>query len=119
MIKTYTIAGTAMKDGKRTWRFASGKIKAREIVLKRTGFSDIQLVELPTEMSRDDAIKHLATMNITAEMPKTGRKPGIKSATPAEEGARELLDAIAEPAAGTSAAVTDQDMEFLTSMKEG
>ena len=106
MSRTFTIAGTAMKDGKRTWRFASGKAAGREAVLKRTGFTDIQLVDLPSAMSREDAIKHLATLNITAEMPKTGRKPSAKAATPAEEGARELLDAVADtaPAAEPAAA---------------
>ena len=124
MSKTFTIAGTAMKDGKRTFRFASGNSKTREVTLTRTGFTDIQLVDLPSAMSREDAIKHLATLNITAEMPKTGRKPSAKAATPAEEGARELLDALAdttpaaEPVAET-AAVTDEDMSFLTNMSEG
>jgi hypothetical protein len=124
MTKTFTIAGTAIKDGRRTWRFASGKLKAREAVLVRTGFTDIQLIELPGAMSREQAIEHLATLNITAEMPKTGRKPGTAAATPAEEGARELLDAIADAAPASEpvaepVAVTAEDMSYLTDMKEG
>lgn len=120
MSKTFTIAGTAMKDGKRTWRFASGKSAEREAVLKRTGFSDIQLIELPNAMTREDAIKHLATLNITAEMPKTGRRP---DPTKVEAAARELLDAVNEQvpdAAGTEPAadtVIADDVAFLTSMK--
>ena len=113
MSRTFTIAGTAMKDGKRTWRFASGKAAGREAVLKRTGFTDIQLVDLPTAMSREDAIKHLATLNITAEMPKTGRKPSkADAAGTVEAGAKALLDAVEQP----TETVAADDVEFLTNM---
>ena len=116
MSRTFTIAGTAMKDGKRTWRFASGKAAAREAVLKRTGFTDIQLVDLPQAMSREDATKHLATLNITAEMPKTGRKPSEnKSAGTVEAGAKALLDAVAQTEQPKETVAAD-DVEFLTNM---
>jgi hypothetical protein len=66
MEKLYTVAGTSRRNGTVKFRF-SNDIKGRVPMLIRTGHSEIRLVELPTAMSKDDAIAHLATVGITVE----------------------------------------------------
>lgn len=70
MAKTYTLAGTSHYKGETAYRFATKKLNVRVGVLKRNGHTKINLVELPSEMTKADAIAHLNTLNITAVMPK-------------------------------------------------
>lgn len=70
MAKTYTLAGTSHYKGETAYRFATKKLGVRVGVLKRNGHTKINLVELPSEMTKVEAVAHLATLNISAVMPK-------------------------------------------------
>jgi 3-hydroxyacyl-CoA dehydrogenase len=58
-IKTFTIVGTSVVDGKVTNRFANGDIETRIKALKAAGHTRVSLTELPRPMSKDDALKFL------------------------------------------------------------
>ena len=53
--KTFTIAGYYNLNGRVKLRVATGSIARRTAVLKSSGHTDINLVELPTPMTRADA----------------------------------------------------------------
>lgn len=53
--KTFTIAGYSNLNGRVKLRVATGSIARRTAVLKSSGHTDINLVELPTPMTRADA----------------------------------------------------------------
>jgi hypothetical protein len=53
--KLFTIAGTSNLNGKVKFRFATGTVKHRSLVLARNGHSNIKLFELPNAMSKEDA----------------------------------------------------------------
>lgn len=55
MDKTFTIAGTSVFEGVKTFRFANGKLNLRVNMLRHYGHEDINLVELPREMTKVDA----------------------------------------------------------------
>lgn len=54
-MKTFTIAGTSNLNGVTKLRVANGSIKHRTDVLTRGGHTEINLVELPSPMTRDEA----------------------------------------------------------------
>ena len=53
--KTFTIAGYSSLNGRVKLRVATGTIARRAAVLKSSGHTDINLVELPSPMTRADA----------------------------------------------------------------
>ena len=55
MSKTFTIVGTSVLNGKSKFRFANGSVKGRSRVLERNGHTNIDLVELPRAMSKEEA----------------------------------------------------------------
>lgn len=73
MSKLYTIAGTSVLNGVRTYRFATGKINVRIGVLRRNDHSEITLFELPEAMHKDGAIQWLMTKGVDAKLPAIGR----------------------------------------------
>ena len=124
MSRTFTVAGTSNLNGVVTYRFASSTAKARKAVLERDNHTDVNLIDLPNPMSKDDAIAHLNSIGITAVLPKTGRTPNAKTT---EAAAQELLDAVNESVAADTAApvetpaenVVAEDIAFLTTMNQG
>ena len=113
MSRTFTVAGTSIKDGTLTYRFASGTAKARAAVLTRDNHTEINLIDLPNAMTKDEAIAHLNGLGITAVLPKTGRKPAENKTV--EAGAKALLDAV-EQTEQPAEAVAEEDVKFLTNM---
>lgn len=61
MDKTFTIAGTSVVDGVKTFRFANGKLNIRVNMLRHCGHDDINLVELPKAMTKVQAMAWLLT----------------------------------------------------------
>jgi len=55
MSKTFTVAGTSVLNGKEKVRFAND-IATRVKVLARNGHTDVDLIELPTEMDKEMAV---------------------------------------------------------------
>ena len=64
--KTFTVAGTATNaDGTVKVRFANDLV-ARIKILNKNNCTNINLVELPREMTKLQALQHLQTLGITA-----------------------------------------------------
>ncbi len=61
MADTYTVAGTSIKKGVKTNRFANGTAASRAKVLEKDNHTEIMLFDLPTPMSKEDALAWLAT----------------------------------------------------------
>lgn len=62
--KLFTVAGTATQNGITKARFANDLV-ARIKILNKAGCTDINLVELPTPMTKLQALQHLQTLGIT------------------------------------------------------
>ena len=65
MSKLFTVAGTSVLDGVKTYRFANDMSRVK--VLERVGHTDVELIELPKAMSKEDAVAFLTTKGITAD----------------------------------------------------
>ena len=63
--KTFTVAGTATQNGVTKARFANDLV-ARIKILNKAGCTDINLIELPTPMTKLQALQHLQTVGITS-----------------------------------------------------
>jgi hypothetical protein len=64
--KTFTVAGTATNaDGTVKVRFANDLV-ARIKILNKNNCTNINLVELPTAMTKLEALQHLQSLGITA-----------------------------------------------------
>jgi len=65
--KTFTVAGTATNpDGTTKARFANDLV-ARIKILNKAGCTNINLVELPTPMTKLEALQHLQTLEQTGD----------------------------------------------------
>ena len=62
--KTFTVAGTATQNGVTKARFANDLV-ARIKILNKAGCTDINLIELPTPMTKLQALQHLQSLGIT------------------------------------------------------
>ena len=58
MSKSFTVAGTSVLKGKEKVRFAND-IATRVKVLERNGHTDVDLITLPTEMDKEQAVLFL------------------------------------------------------------
>ena len=70
--KLFTVAGTSKLNGEYKVRFANDTMRIK--VLTKSGHEDITLVELPSEMSKLDAIKFIAGLD---EFQTVGSKTAI------------------------------------------
>ena len=62
--KLFTVAGTATQNGITKARFANDLV-ARIKILNKAGCTDINLIELPTPMTKLQALQYLQTLGIT------------------------------------------------------
>ena len=99
--KTYTIAGSTIFEGRKTFRFANGKLNVRRNMLSHKGHRAIRLVQLPKEMNKVQAIAFLQTQGVKAVLPT--RSANKKRKSPIVTAA-EALVAKKEKAAATRAA---------------
>ena len=58
MSKSFTVAGTSVLNGKEKVRFAND-LAVRVKVLARNGHTDVDLIQLPTEMDKEQAVLFL------------------------------------------------------------
>jgi hypothetical protein len=105
MSKLYTIAGTSILDGTRTYRFATGNVRVRAGVLRRNDHTEIELFELPEPMGKTEAVSWLNSQGIDARMPAVGRagltaeqRAELEAQREAERAEAARLDAEAEAA---------------------
>jgi len=107
MSKTFTFAGTCTENNATVYKFANKASRAKE--LERFGCSNVNLVELPKAMSKEDAVVFLATKGITADK-------AVKAAAPkavkvkAEKPVKAKLPKVATPnPRGTEAAAANAE----------
>jgi hypothetical protein len=106
MSNTYNIAGFSTKNGKTSFRVANGSAVARTKVLERDGHTNVDLIDLPTAMSKEDAFAFArkaitVTGDVANVAPKTSTIKVVKTKTEAKailkgetkvEPVRELTD---------------------------
>ena len=90
MSKTFNVAGFSSKDGKVSFRVANGSAAARTKVLAKDGHENIDLIDLPREMSKDEAAAFVAqamgkTVPTATAKPKVEKVAGITVKAPAKE----------------------------------
>lgn len=79
-MSTYTIAGFSSKNGKVSARVANGSVTLRTKVLERDGHTNVDLINLPTAMSKEDAVAFVSkAMNVPVATPAV--KAAAKAAT--------------------------------------
>ncbi len=71
MSKLFSVAGVSTLAGERTFRFANTMDRVKGLL--RSGHTDVELMELPTAMTKEEAVAFLATKGLTAEL-KSVRK---------------------------------------------
>lgn len=77
--KKYTIAGTTMFNGTRTYRFATGKLNVRRNMLKFAGHTAIKLQTLPRPMTKPQAMAFLLEAGTKAKLPTRATNKKAKS----------------------------------------
>ena len=58
--KRFSVAGVSTLDGKTKIRFANDVMRIK--ILAKNGHTDVELVELPNEMTKAEAVQHLKTV---------------------------------------------------------
>jgi ribosomal protein L35AE/L33A len=87
MDKQFTVAGVSTHNGVVKYRFANSL--ERDKVLRKSGHTDIKLIELPNAMSKEDAVSYInqhtdfvAVVKPTVKSkiePKAQREPKAKN----------------------------------------
>ena len=81
MEKLFTVAGTSRRNGTVKFRF-SNDLKGRLPMLERTGHTEINLIELPTAMTKEAAVAYLEEQGFTVDA-KPAKKPKSTAQAPA------------------------------------
>ena len=77
----YTVAGTSVHKGVKTYRFANNGVKARSRVLQNNGHENVVLYDLPYAMTQADAISWLTGSKATTAPLATAVKATAVKAT--------------------------------------
>ena len=64
--KTWTVVGTSVQRGEKTLRFANGAAADRYKVLDKAGCTEIRLFDLPSPMTKEQAVAWLEAQGETA-----------------------------------------------------
>jgi len=95
MSKTFTHAGVSKLDGEFKVRFANDSLRTK--VLIKNGHTDIDIVELKTPMTKEDAVAYLLSIDFATQNGVTNE--AVQSALLAEVGKRAEKPAKAEKTA--------------------
>ncbi len=63
--KRFAVAGVSTLEGKTKIRFANDVMRIK--ILAKNGHSDVNLVELPTEMTKSEAVQYLRTVGFGSD----------------------------------------------------
>ena len=58
--KKFAVAGVSTLEGKTKLRFANDVMRIK--ILAKNGHTNVELIELPTEMTKAEAVQHLKTV---------------------------------------------------------
>jgi hypothetical protein len=84
MSNTYNVAGFSTKNGKVSVRVANGSAAARTKVLERDGHTAVDLIDLPSAMSKEDAIAFVSKAMNREAPAKSAAPKAEKAAQPAK-----------------------------------
>jgi hypothetical protein len=73
MSKTFSFAGTCVVDGATVYKFANDANRAA--VLTKLGATDVNIIQLPFAMGKEEAVEWLNGQGITATKPARSAKP--------------------------------------------
>jgi hypothetical protein len=65
--KTYAVAGVSTLNGKTKIRWANDVMRIK--ILAKNGHTDVELVELPSEMTKSEIVAHLRSIGFGADKP--------------------------------------------------
>jgi hypothetical protein len=66
-MKTFSVAGVSTLEGKTKIRFANDALRIK--ILSKNGHTDVQLVDLPREMTKSEIAQHLYDIGFGADKP--------------------------------------------------
>ena len=92
--RTFTLAGTSIVDGRHTFRFTNGKVNLRVNMLKHKGHRAIKFVELPSPMTKVQAMAFLLKNGFKGVLPTRAANKRKKS--PLQMEAEKLADKAAK-----------------------
>ena len=108
MSKTFTFAGTCTENNTTVYKFANKASRAKE--LERFGCSNVNLVELPNTMTKEDAVAFLATKGITADKAVKAAAPkAVAVKVKAEKPVKAKLPKVATNPRGAEAAAANAE----------
>jgi len=92
MSKLFTVAGFSVNEGGRKFRVANGGAAARALKLQRSGHTDIQLVDLPRAMTKEEAFAYVSSegaapvaVAMVTKTPKVAKPVAKTKEVPAEK----------------------------------
>ena len=96
--KKFSVAGVSTLSGKTKLRFANDVMRIK--ILAKNGHTDVELVELPQEMTKAEAVQHLKTVGFGKG------KPAIEAAIAYTEKKNPVAAAPVKSSAKKAEAVT-------------
>ena len=66
--KTFAVAGVSTLNGQTKLRFANDTVRIK--ILAKNGHTDIDLVDLPREMTKAEAVAHMRSIGFGADRPE-------------------------------------------------
>lgn len=105
--KTFTIAGTSIVNGRHTFRFTNGKVNLRVNMLKHKGHRAIKFMELPSPMTKVQAMAFLMKNGVKGVLPTRAANKRKKS--PLQMEAEKLADKAAKISAAHRARKEQND----------
>ena len=114
MTKLFTVAGTSNLNGAVKFRFAND-LKGRVAILKRNGHTDINLMELPRAMSKEDAIAFLENLDAPAQDDTAAQVAAMENEGGAQQ---ETADTIRDSMEAEGEDTSEMSDEFLAEVAE-
>ena len=115
MSNTYNVAGFSTKNGKTSFRVANGSAFARTKVLERAGHSNIDLIDLPSPMSKEDAFAFASkAITVTGDVSNVAPKSSTVKVTKTKAEAKAILSGKTkvEPKAEAKVELTPEQKEI-------
>lgn len=113
MSNTYNVAGFSTKNGKTSFRVANGSATARTKVLERDGHSNIDLIDLPSPMSKEDAFAFASkAITVTGDISNVAPKSSTVKVTKTKAEAKAILSGKTKVEVAPKAELTPEQKEI-------
>jgi len=111
--KTFTVAGTSVKAGVKSFRFANGTAAARAKII--ADHDQVKLFDLPHAMIKTDAIAWLAKQGVDAPIPEAQRVAVLLKVNKVPRVAKEIASLAEDAEASASGAIAHEELGFAAS----